>query len=50
MEITRKQAGAELCQAWAQVDLPAEAQFHLPVGFQIHILLKKASFAHLWLF
>jgi hypothetical protein len=37
-----KQAGTELCQARAQVDLPAEVEFPLPVGFQN--LLKKVSF------
>ena len=31
-EILNKQAGDELCQAQAQVDLPAEAEFTLKVG------------------
>ena len=30
---------AELCQAEAKVDLPAEAEFSLTDGFQIKILL-----------
>ena len=30
--IIREQAGAELCQAQAQVNLPAEAEFTLTVG------------------
>ena len=41
----KKQAGAELCQAQAQVDLPAEAEFSLTIGCWIQILLEKASFA-----
>ena len=36
-----KQAGAELCQAQAQVSFPAEADLHLTVEFQIWVLLEK---------
>ena len=36
----KKQAGAELCQAQAQVDLPAE--LILQVGFQIRTTLDKS--------
>ena len=37
------QAGAELCQARAQVDLPAKAEFILTVEIQILNLQEKQS-------
>ena len=36
-----KQAGAELCQAQAQVSFLAEVDLHLTVEFQIWVLLEK---------
>jgi hypothetical protein len=41
-----KQAGAELCQAQAQVDLPDEAEFIVTVEFQNWTLLEKVICAH----
>ena len=47
---TKKQAVAELCQAHAQVDLPAEAEFNLIVEFQNCISLEKVICADFRLF
>jgi hypothetical protein len=46
----KKKAGAELCQAQAQVDLPVEAEFILAVEFQNWTSLEKVICAHVLLF
>jgi hypothetical protein len=45
-----KKAGAELCQAQAQVDLPADAEFNLTVEFQNCTSLENIICPHVLLF
>jgi hypothetical protein len=40
----RKQAGAELCQAQAQVSFLDEAELNLTVEFEILVLLEKNNY------
>ena len=47
--ISYKQAGAELCQAQAQVRFPAEAELNLTVEFHIWVSLKKTYTLNLYL-
>ena len=47
--LTREQAGAELCQAQAQVSFPPEADLNLTVEFQISVLLEK-TYTYIYLY